>query len=166
MSDYCVVVADGAHARFFTLEPAELPEVESGPKLIERGQLLNPEKEKADGDLFSDSKPGRGRGPRGGPSHGYDDHRVQHENEMDRLFARDVVTKARRVAQTHQASSVVLLAPARMLGLFRQNLATLYKHGIRVQKLAKDLTRFSPRQIHDFLSKEKILPPCKKPGVC
>lgn len=30
MSEYCVVVAQGSRARFFTLEPAEVPEMEGG----------------------------------------------------------------------------------------------------------------------------------------
>ena len=55
MGNYCIVVASGLHARCFTLEPVELPELESGPKLIERGELFNPEKEIARRDLYTDS---------------------------------------------------------------------------------------------------------------
>ena len=58
---------------FFTLEPVEFPELESGPRLIDRGELFNPEKEIAERDLYTDSKMGRGRAPLGGPAHGYDD---------------------------------------------------------------------------------------------
>jgi hypothetical protein len=35
MSDYCIVIANGVRARFFTLDPVEFPELESGPLLCE-----------------------------------------------------------------------------------------------------------------------------------
>jgi hypothetical protein len=55
MGNYCVVVASGAQARFFILEPAEFPELGIGPNLVERGELINPEKEIARRDLYTDS---------------------------------------------------------------------------------------------------------------
>jgi hypothetical protein len=33
-----------------------------------------------------------------------------------------------------------------------------------VHELAKDMTKFSPRQIHDYLADEELLPACKRPG--
>jgi protein required for attachment to host cells len=165
MSDYCVVTTGGAHARFFTLEEVDFPELESGPKLIFRGELLNRDKKTAGRDLFTDSKTGRGRAPRGGPAHGYDDHRLQHEDESDRRFARKVLEKASGLAQANQARHVVLVAPARVLGLFRQDLDLILKHGMEVHELAKDMTKFSPRQIHDHLAKQQLLPAHRKPEV-
>ncbi len=164
MGNFCVVVASGAQARFFILEPAEFPELGIGPNLVERGELINPEKEIARRDLYTDSKTGRGRAPHGGPSHGYDDHRSQHEEEFDRRFARKVLEKARRVAQADQVHSIVLVAPARMLGLLRPELDIILRHDMVVHKLAKDMTKFSRKQIHDHLAKEQLLPACKRPG--
>jgi protein required for attachment to host cells len=153
MGNYCVVVASGAQARFFILEPAEFPELGIGPNLVERGELINPEKEIARRDLYTDSKTGRGRAPHGGPSHGYDDHRSQHEDELERRFARKVLEKT------------MLIAPARMLGLLRQHLDIIRKRGMEVHGLAKDVTKFSPKQIHDYLAREQLLPACKRPGT-
>jgi protein required for attachment to host cells len=158
MGNYCIVVASGLHARCFTLEPVELPELESGPKLIERGEVLKPEKEIARRDLYTDSKTGRGRAPHGGPSHGYDDHRSQHEDELERRFARKVLEKTK-------ARCIVLVAPAPMLGLLRQHLDIIRKGSMEVHGLAKDLTKFSPKQIHDYLAREQLLPACKRPGT-
>jgi len=59
MSDYLVVVASAARARFFTLEPAEFPELESGPNLVDQGELLNPQARIPERELFADSKTGR-----------------------------------------------------------------------------------------------------------
>lgn len=163
MGNYCVVVASGAHARFFILEPAEFPELGIGPNLVDRGELINPEKEIARRDLYTDSKTGRGRAPHGGPSHGYDDHRSQHEEEFDRRFARKVLEESRRVAEANKARCVILVAPARMLGLIRQHLDIIRKCGMEVHGLAKDMTKFSPKQIHAYLAEEQLLPACKRP---
>lgn len=165
MSEYCVVVSGGARARFFTLEPVDFPELESGPKLIDKGELLNPEKETAGRDLYTDLRTGRSRAPRGGPSHGYDDHRKQHEDEFDRRFARRVLQKARRLAKENRARRIVMAAPARMLGLLRQDLAGIPKEGIEVHKVAKDMSKFSPRQIHDHLARKQLLPAYRRPGI-
>ena len=165
MSDYCVIVTGGAHARFFTLEPVEFPELESGPKLIECDKISNPEKEIAERDLYTDSKMGRGRAPLGGPAHGYDDHRSKHDEEFDRRFARKVLKRASSIAQANQARYVVLVAPANMLGLLRQELDIIRKGGMKVHILTKDMTKFSPKKIHNHLAKVKVLPPHKRPGT-
>jgi protein required for attachment to host cells len=163
MIDYCIVVTGGGNSRFFFLESASFPEIESSPKLVECERLVNPEKEMAERELYTDSKTGRGRAPRGGPAHGYDDHRSQHEEESDRRFAHKVVKEARRFAREKQARCVVLVAPTRMMRLFRQDLSIIREHGIRVQELTKDMSKFSSRQIHNYLAKEALVPPRRMP---
>jgi len=165
MSDYCVVVTGGARARFFTLEPVEFPELESGPRLIECGELCNPEKGIPARDLYTDSKTGRHRASRGGPAHGYDDHRSQHEDEFDRRFAHEVMEKTTSLAQAKRTRYIAVVAPAHILGLLRHELPNIAKRGMHVHKLAKDMTKFSSRKIHDHLAKEHVLPPCKRPGA-
>jgi len=165
MSDYCVIVTGGAHTRFFTLKPVEFPELESGPRLIECGELFNPEKEIAGRDLYTDSKMGRGRAPLGGPGHGYDDHRLKHDEEFDRRFARKVLEEASGIAKANQARYVVLVAPARMLGLLRQEFDIIRKGGMKVHILAKDMTKFSTKKIHNHLAKVQLLPPLKRPDT-
>lgn len=165
MTDYCVVVTGGARARFFTLEPVEFPELESGPRLIECGELCNPTKEIPGRNLYADAKTGRHRAPRGGPAHGYDDHRSQHQDEFDRRFAHELMEEARRFTHNQRARCLALVAPSYILGLLRHELETIGKRGLAVHKLAKDMSKFSPRQIHDHLAKEQLLPPCRRPGA-
>ena len=165
MSDYCVVVTGGAKARFYTLEPVDFPELESGPNLVHCGDLFNPQKESSGKDLYADPKTGRGRAARGGPAHGYDDHRSQHKDELDRRFSRKILTEIRSLVKANNARCVVLVAPAPMLGILRQELHALSKRGIEVMKVAKDMTKFSARRIHASLAKENILPKCRKPGA-
>jgi len=165
MSDYCVVVTGGARARFFTLEPVEHPELESGPRLIECGELCNPQKEIPRRDIYAEPKTGRHRAPHGGPTHGYDDHRSQHEDEFDRRFAHEVMVEARRFVHANHARCLALVAPPHILGMIRSDLQNILKRGMVVQKLSKDMSKFSPRQIHERLARQQVLPPRKRPGV-
>jgi len=87
MSDYLIVVVNRAQARFFTLEPVEFPELESGPRLTTHTELENPEILDSK-EMYTDSKTGRGTAPQGGGVHGYDDNRDKHLYEL-----RQVTTK-------------------------------------------------------------------------
>ena len=163
MTDYCIIVTGGGNSRFFFLESAPFPEIESSPRLVECERLVNPEKGMAERELYTDSKTGRGRAPQGGPAHGYDDHRSQHEEESDRRFAHKVMKEVGRFTKEKQARCVVLVAPARIMGLFRQDLSIIREQGIKVQELTKDMSKFSSRQIHNYLAKEAMVPACRMP---
>lgn len=165
MSEYCVVVADGARARFFTLEPVESPDTESGPNLMERKDLVSPEHRVHPGQLWSDAKTGRNRAPGGGQAHGYDDHRTQHAAEFKRRFARSVAQETARLVQTNGAKNVILAAQKRMLGFLRAELGPLLKNGVTVHAIAKDLCKLAPHELHKYLAKETILPPRKNPNA-
>jgi protein required for attachment to host cells len=73
--------------------------------------------------------------------------------------------KAAQLAQGHQIRSFILVAPSRMIGFLRQEEDTLSKRGVDVKKVAKDMIKFSPQEIHGHLAKEGLLPERKKPGV-
>jgi protein required for attachment to host cells len=163
MKDCCVVVADESRARFFTVEPVELPELESGPKLVEHEDLLNPEGRVSAGKLFADTGTTSGRAPLGGPGHGYDDHRDRHQEEVRRHFARMILEYAGRLVDAHDAPGVVFAAPARMLGYVRKELDILSRRQILVHTIAKDITRLTPIEIHKLLARERLLPCRRRP---
>jgi len=165
MSDYCVVVADGARARFFTLEPAGLPEMESGPNLIEQSALVNMEKEAKDRDLLSDTKSGRNRGSSGGGAHGYDDHRAQHGDEVERRFARLIADEAMHQLSSHCPSRVVLVAEKRMLGFLRAALDPVVRSGVSMEEVAKDLGKLSNLQVHEHLARDGLVPRRRSPAA-
>ena|SRR3990172_7944277 len=162
-SDYLVVVADGTCARFFTLESAAQPSVESGPNLCERDDLVNTEHELGGRDKYSTTRTGLNLNPHGGPSHGYDDHRAQHEQEHERRFAHDIATRAVSLAQEHHAGHLILTAERHMLGLLRDALKIPVKSGIEVRELAKDLTTLAPAQVQDHLATAGVLPARRGP---
>lgn len=164
MTDYCVVVANGSRARFFTLQESEVPEIEGGPNLVEQGtDLVNPEKELPDRELWA-NEPGRNRAPNGGPAHGYDDHREQHDEELVRRFARRVAEEAARKAQSCNAAHVVLVAQKRTLGFLRPALDPLLKAGVDVREVGKDLSKLTPSELHEHLARENALPRRRAPA--
>jgi protein required for attachment to host cells len=164
MNQNCVVVAGGTRARFFTLEQPQYPEMESGPNLREVNDLINPEGEMHDNQLWSDTKSGRNRG-KGGAAHGYDDHRTQHEDEFDRRFVRTIAREAADLARASSAQNLVLVAQKRILGMLRNELDPLIKSGIAIQELAKDLTKLPALELQAHLAREALVPARKTPAA-
>lgn len=163
MTEYCIAVVSEDRARFFKVDPAEFPGLESSPRLIECEKLFNRDRGVPERDLYTDSKTGRGRAPRGGQAHGYDDHRSQHAEENERQFARKVLKRISGLAQRNQTRRVVVAASARMLGFLRQEMDILLRNGIEVSELAKDIIKFDTRRIHSLLAQEQLIPRQKRP---
>jgi len=163
MSDYCVVSVDGARARFFTLEPARQPAVESGPSLVEAGEdLINSETEMSGRELWSDTKTGRNAAS--GMAHGYDDHRDQHSDEFKRRFAKQVAEQAVQLAERQGVKNLVVVAEKQMLGFLRNEIRVPPKAGFAVHELSKDLSRLSPQDLHGHLASEGLVPPSRRPA--
>ncbi|HHS96438.1 MAG TPA: host attachment protein [Chloroflexi bacterium] len=163
MNQYCVVVVDGARARFFRLEEAEIPELESSPRLVELEDMVNPEKELPDGELWTEAKTGRNRAPNGGPAHGYDDHRSQHTDEIERRFAHEIANHCASLSERMRAKEVILASEKRMLGFLRQAMQSRLRD-VNTRELAKDISKLASMEIHDYLAREGLLPRRKRPG--
>lgn len=163
MSDCFVVVAAGSCARFFTLEPADIPEIQSGPNLIEQHRLENKEWSSHGNEIWSEKKSGRNRGRAGAGAHGYDDHRDQHLEEIERRFARDVAEEMQRFTKKHHPKKIILIAQKHLLGNLRN---TIYTNGseVEIHELAKDFCKLGSNEVHQHLSKVKLIPPRKSPG--
>lgn len=161
----CVVVIDGIRARFFTLHEAEFPEYESGPNLVEHDDLVNNEQSASDRELWANTSTGRNRGASGGRSHQYDDHRESHREEFSRRFAQMVAAEAARLAMTHASPQVILVAESQMMGTARDAVSTSLPNHCGVQVLTKDLSKFRPLELHEYLATEGLLPERRKPKV-
>ena len=96
MSDYCVVVAAGKQARFYTLDTADQVEAQYGPNLTRRLDMASEELDLKGGELWSENKTGRNRTAHGSGAHGYDDHRTKHTDEYEKRFARTIAEQALR----------------------------------------------------------------------
>lgn len=160
MSEYCVVVADGARARLFSLEEAEISE--SGPNLVEVSDLTNSEVEAAGKEIYSDDKSGRNASP-GGGAHGYDDHRDRHIDESERRFAKQIAAAAADAVVRQKPGCLVVAADPRMLGHLREAMSSSVG-GIKIQEVAKDLTKLAPQELHQHLSTDHMLPARQVPS--
>ncbi len=156
--NYCIVVADGSRARFFTLEQPGIPELEGGPDLTEQRDLVNPEKEQRSRDIFSNLKSGRHQGPAGGPGHDYDDHRGRHVDEIERRFARRLSAEISDFARERRVEQLVLVADPRMLGFLRNALGSRLQSGMQIAELTRDLSSLTAPRIHARLADAGLVP--------
>lgn len=157
MSDYLIVVVNRSLARFFTLEPVEFPQLESGPRLEECGEMSNPGIMDAQ-RLFTDSKPGRGAAP-GGAVHGYDDHRDQYLDDLRRRFATKVAEEIRRLAKNKGVRRIILVSSAGMRQFLYPDLERLaHQEDYRIFRLSKNMINFTPQKIHAYLAEEGMIP--------
>lgn len=161
MSRCIVAVIDGTKARFLTLEPVESPEYESGPNLIEQGELLNPVNELAGQDLWATTKTGRNRG-KGSQGHNYDDHRSNHVVEFERRFAQAITDYLNTLSQVNPAQTLILAAEPHILGIMRDCLAGPVAKLPTIHELSKDLCHLKPRELHEYLANKGILPTRQK----
>lgn len=157
MSQHLIVVVNRALARFFTLEPVDFPELESGPRMTARTELENQEIKDSE-ELFTDSKTGRGEAPQGGSVHGYDDKRDQHLDELRRRFAVRVFDRILEVAKAEGARTIILAASARMRRFLYPEMDTLERMGYRIHKISKNMINFSPEKIHEHLAENGVIP--------
>ncbi len=160
MSKYCVVVADGARARLFSLEEAGIGE--GGPDLVEVSDLANSEVEAAGKDIYSDMKSGRNVAPAGGGAHGYDDHRDRHIDESERRFAKQIAAATADAVVQQKSGCLVVSADPHMMGHLREAMS-LNVGGITVREVVKDLTKLAPQELHEYLAADHTLPARQSP---
>jgi protein required for attachment to host cells len=150
----CIVVADGARARFFMLETVEhRPERQ---RLREVDALTNPEGEETGRELFSNTRSGTNRAP-GGEAHEYDDHRERHRQELERRFARHLAESIRDFASSRVAAKVVIAAEPHLLGALRGPLAKTFPSATPLVELAEDLSWHTPERILSVLVRHGAL---------
>jgi protein required for attachment to host cells len=161
MTRTCIIVADGARARFMTLEIPLEPSVDGGARLVEREDLVNPEAEAPERGLFRD-RSGRGHSARSGPAHALDDHRQQHLHEVEKRFVRRLLERAERFVAEFGALELVLAMDPHLLGVLRAELdGTRLRVGVR--ELAENLTRQSLGDIQARLAARGALPAARPP---
>jgi len=156
MNQYCVVVTNGSKARFFTLQDAEHPEIQSSPNLVESNILLHPDHEHAmkTRELHQHANMSE---------IAMKDERPEvHHPEFDRRFASDIVKEASRISAVENHSPVLLVSKKSMLGHLREAAHNRLR-GVETHELAKDLSKLSPRELHNYLAKEHLLPERKTP---
>jgi len=147
MANTCVVVADGARARFFLLEAGG----GEGPgKLIEQEQLENPEHQHPEVDSRRTDR-------NAGPMHPYGAQRERHRLEHEKRFAGEVVRRAAERMRGMPAGTLVVVADPRLLGLLRESLRSALHPSVQLRELARDYTSFTAADLQQQLVSSNML---------
>ena len=64
--------------------------------------------------------------------------------------------------QTHQARHLILVAEPQILGIMREAMSDNLFKTLNIHEVAKDICHLKLNQIHDYLAKKNLLPPCQK----
>jgi protein required for attachment to host cells len=151
----CIVVADGARARFFAF-PDETRTDGPPDRMVEIKDLVCPTRREHASNLHSDSRPGIQGSV--GARHGVDDHRQAHRQEEERRFATDI---AEAIAESCRDRGLILFAASSLLGHLRPVLARqpgFDVDGSLIVEQALDLSKLTPSELHDRLAKDGFLP--------
>ncbi len=160
MSPILVVVADGAKARFFTLEVKERAGGEPGPYLLEEESLVNPDQMQPGQQLWAGPESQAGHYQEGkGQAHSYDDRRRDHEMEFERRFAHSIAEQVLSRTQTHPCQRLLLIAEPRLLGLLREVLIPALPKTLKLRELDKNLCHLKPQELHAYLAERDLLAP-------
>jgi protein required for attachment to host cells len=159
-----IMVAGGARARFISVEVADDEQLDGGPRLVEHAEMVNPDGELPARGLFSD-RSGRAHASSVGAAHGLDDHRDQHQEEIDRRFARRIAETAERFVADQGIVRLVVCAEPRLLGRLRTELAHKRWRNVEVVELGEDLTRHPLRQVQEVLARRELVKPSHPPAA-
>ena len=149
MHKQMLIVADRVQARFFRLDDVDFPEYQSGPKLVELEQIYNADV------LISDRR---------GVETPLKIHAGPQRVQREKLFARQISSRATKMAQQNHCSNLIISAESQMLGYLRLCTGEMNKNGIHITEIDKGLSRFGPKKIHGILSNNGILPAQRRPS--
>lgn len=148
MINTCVVVADGANARFFLLRTGSAARDKN--RLVEVQGLANSGDEEPPESRHSNRD--------AGPRHPYVAQRSRHRLELERRFAAEVVEHAAAQVSTWSEGILVVVAEPRFLGLLREQLRASLASGIQLKELARDYAGFTATDLQRQLESSNMLP--------
>jgi len=157
------MVADGAKARFFTLETVERTKNKSSSYLIEHEDLINPNQDLSEKELWSSSQSQAGHYREGSSkAHSFDDHRQNHEIEFERRFAQEITSEVLKQIKIYQIQIFFLIAEPRLLGLLREVLIPMLPKPLIIKELNKNLCHLTSQELSEYLFSKDLLPLSKK----
>ena len=157
-----MVVADGARARIFLLEPGGGQA--GAPSLVEKADLANAGYSARGADA-PHMRTERNTNRQTGPMHAVGEKREQHRLEAERRFGVRIAERVAEVVKGWNEGSIVLVADPRLLGLMREMLREAVKSEITLKELAKDYTRLSATELHEHLASNGLIPMRRRNGA-
>lgn len=150
----CLIVADGARARLFTVAPEG---ARNGVKLVERAALANGQVKARSRTASGAVKSERNTNRQAGPVHPIDAHRERHRLERERRFGAEIVRRAEEFTADWKEGVVVLIAEPRLLGLMREPLRQALRPHIRLEALAKDYSGYSRAALERLVGLQRLV---------
>jgi protein required for attachment to host cells len=151
----CIALVDATRARLFTFERAT-EGADTREDLVERTDLVNPQRRRRPSEVFSDTRPGSNR--TGHLQYAFDDHRDHHISQIDDKFARMAMAALRELIDEHPTQRVVICASPRMLGRLRAAAPGLLPEDVVLDELPRDLVKLSPGDVRAELASRELLP--------
>ena len=152
----CIVLVDATRARLFTLDRVD-DGAETHEELVERTDLVNPQRRRRPSELFADTRPGSSRV--GQLQYAFDDHRDHHISQLDEKFARAVMATLRELIDERPTQRVIVCASPRMLGKLRASAPGILPHDLTFDEVPRDLVKLSPADVRAGLARQGLLPP-------
>jgi protein required for attachment to host cells len=150
----CIVVADGARARLYFVEP-DGPR--KGGRLIERAALAQPGLRALGTSVTGRARTETNTNRQAGPVHPMGAQRERHRLDIERRFAAGITETAAGLVDDWADGTVVLIAEPRMLGLLRETVRGVLKPGIAVKELARDFTGLTAAELYDRLVRNGVI---------
>jgi protein required for attachment to host cells len=124
--------------------------------LIERADLVNPQRRRRPSELFTDTRPGTNR--TGSLQYAFDDHRQPHTSDIDEEFARMTMTALRALIDERPTRRAIICASPRMLGRLRAAAPELLPGDVTREERPRDLVKLSPVDAWKALASRGLLP--------
>ena len=155
MNDLCIVVADGARARLFVVEPDAASR--KGARLVEQAALAQPDLRTLGTSVTGRVRTETNTNREAGPVHPIVAQRERHRLQLERRFAASITETAAGLVDDWANGTVVLVAEPRMLGLLRETVRSVLKRGIAVKELARDHTGLAVAELYDRLVRSGVI---------
>ena len=155
MNDLCIVVADGARARLFIVEPDAGSR--KGARLVEQAALAQPDLRTLGTSVTGRPRTETNTNRQAGPVHPMGAQRERHRLQLERRFAASITETAAGLVDDWAKGTVVLIAEPRMLGLLRETVRSVLKRDIAVKELARDYTNLTVPEVYDSLVRNGVI---------
>ncbi|OGA44656.1 MAG: hypothetical protein A3G24_08185 [Betaproteobacteria bacterium RIFCSPLOWO2_12_FULL_62_13] len=155
MPNTCIVVADGARARLFTVVTEDSPRRRL--KLVEHQALVNPRARAHGESSVSQVKSERNTNRQAGPVHPIGAAREQHRLEHERRFGAEIVHCATALVSGWRGGRLILIAEPRLLGLMRERLRRALDSAIKLEQLAKDYSGLSTAELERLFAIQGLI---------
>jgi protein required for attachment to host cells len=140
----CILVADAARARIYTLERSIEPNGMQ-EQFREERDLVDPARRERSGEQSSDTFM-------------FDDHRQSHLDVLDTRFARELVSEIATIVRDRACRKLIVIASSRMIGDLRTYLAPLGKTGLAIEEVIHDYTKLTTSALRDRLAELGMVP--------